>query len=179
MYAPHHDTIIHVDLRTSRPAPWVRANGYMPGTVLCLTLRDSSVLMWVLQRHLQKKEGNSKSVSGPSCLFTLWFCHVHWHSWLRGENSLLWFCPDPFPNEIGLNPLPPILNRLRLETNYELMIWSLNVCIISVHNVILSHQYAMCINTTVSRALMLKYIDERDNQEQHFFSFSRTCGNNH
>ena len=39
------------------------------------------------------------------------------------DEPLLRFCP--FPNEMVLNPLPPILNRLRLETNYELMIWSL------------------------------------------------------
>ena len=42
---------------------------------------------------------------------------------LWSVESLLRFCP--FPNEMGLNPLPLTLNRLRLETNYELMMWSL------------------------------------------------------
>ena len=36
------------------------------------------------------------------------------------RQSFLRFCP--FLNKIGLNTVPPILNRLRLETKYELMI---------------------------------------------------------
>ena len=34
--------------------------------------------------------------------------------------TLITICP--VPNEMGLDRLPPILNRLRLETNYEIMI---------------------------------------------------------
>ena len=112
MYAPH---------TTCRFAG--HAVDILPGSGqmgICLVqFCDWSSTAWALQWHLQKKERNGKSVSDPSRLFTLWFCHRP--SRLCGEKSLLRFCP--FPNETGLNPLPP--SRLRLETNYDLMIWSL------------------------------------------------------
>ena len=40
LYAPH-TTCRFADRYCNRTPPWVRANGYMPGTVLCLKPRDS------------------------------------------------------------------------------------------------------------------------------------------
>ena len=48
----------------------------------------------------------------------------HWHRDWAAKYPLVRFFP--FSNDILLNPLPPILNRLRLETNYEFMIWSIS-----------------------------------------------------
>ena len=47
---------------------------------------------------------------------------------LWSVEHLLRFCP--FPNEMSLDPLPPIFKPIRLETKYKLMIWSL--CIVNV-----------------------------------------------
>ena len=108
------NTCRHVDLWTSQPPPWVRAKRYMPGTVFLLE-SPRQLLMRVHAATSQQKKQRKTSLFLP--FVHTWFCH-------QRRNSLLRFCP--YPNEIVLNPLPPILNRLRLETSYELMIWSLS-----------------------------------------------------
>ena len=97
--------------------PWVKANGCLPGTGLCLKLRDAQWQIWVPQRHLQKKERNNKSVSGLERLFTLWFCH--WrrdcaakspphHDFVRFQTpSLPRFKPITFGNKLRTYDMIP------------------------------------------------------------------------
>ena len=106
-------------LATSQPPPKVGINGYDWYSFVLEVLRK--LLMWA--PHDRDLENKFWQV----CFWPLPFVHavvLPPGPRLWSVESLLRFCP--FPNEMGLNPLPPILNRLRLETNYKIMIWSLS-----------------------------------------------------
>ena len=130
------NTCRHVDSWTSQPPPWVRANR------ICLV--GLRVFAWITAavtnvsaccNESTKEKNKNKFVSGLYHLFTR---DSATNAMIALRKILITIfsvskrnCPQP---------LPPILNRLRLETNYELMIWSLKypslftVC----HDVILS-----------------------------------------
>ena len=138
MYGLPHKVYIYISIRaqpTNRPPPDVRANGHMTGTVLCRSeaLRQLVInqKMWVPQRHLEKK--NEASLRRFLAFAVCSRCS-------NGTGCRVCEAINPITilsvsNEMSLNPLPPILNRLRLETNYELMVWSLNTtCVNTIIN---------------------------------------------
>ena len=121
---------IHVDMSIRGPVDLLPGSGQTGiGLVQCFLFLLESPRQLLMLVHaatsLQKKERKT----GLFLAFTV-CSHVilPLAPRLRCEKSLLRFCP--FPNKIVLSPLPPILNRLRLETNYELTIWSLILCLI-------------------------------------------------
>ena len=113
---------IHVDMSILGPVDLLPGSEQPVCFFFFLLESPRQLQMWVhAATSLQKKERKT------SLFLAFTICsHVILPpvARLHCEKSSLRFCP--FPNEIVLNPLPPILNRLCLETNYELMIWSLN-----------------------------------------------------
>ena len=77
----------------------------------------SVVLLWVL-RHPQMKKRIPLFLS---FVVTLWFCQQGCDC----EKKVLIMVLTVIKQNWPFNSLPLILNELRLETNYELMIWSL------------------------------------------------------
>ena len=104
-----HVHALHVDLRTSRPPPRVRANGVWHVQVCSWWSATLATCNVSATTTFTEEE-----VASLPSRVRHWEAKSPYYDFVRFQTKLV---STPF--------LSPILNWLRLETNYEPMIWSL------------------------------------------------------